>query len=407
LSRKAAHMGDNAVPHARGGSRRACQRCDAELRRGQRGGLCAPCSRRPSSSGPLLEAEFFTREPIRRALASYDFGYVFRAVRRAAELTQQQLGDLLDLDQDRISRIERGERQLRDIALVARVASQLGISPQLLGFDPNAVTVERASTSKTREVDGVLRRDFSWAAAGTLLELSVDTLDLDRLAALLPASPATTTTTTAARIGAADVEAIEQATAVLRRWDYSRGSGLCRPVAVAQLRSVLPLLGAASTTDVRERLLVATADLGTAAAWASYDAGYHDDARRLFMLALSVAQQGAHPRVAELTACLLVGMANQALYLRQPREALSLVQLGYATAASRSQHLPASTASYLASFQAWGCAALGDGRACDRALGQSAEHFTHADPNTAPRGPCTSPPRSSPPDTATPTTPWP
>jgi hypothetical protein len=40
-------------------------------------------------------------------------------------VTQEELGDLLDLD--RISRIERGRRRLRDIALIARVISRLGI----------------------------------------------------------------------------------------------------------------------------------------------------------------------------------------------------------------------------------------------------------------------------------------
>jgi hypothetical protein len=89
----------------------------------------------PSSSGPLLEAEFFTREPVRRALAGYDFGSVFRTVRRAAGLAQEELGDWLGLD--RISRIERGRWRLCDIALIGGVASMLGIPPVLLGFDSN------------------------------------------------------------------------------------------------------------------------------------------------------------------------------------------------------------------------------------------------------------------------------
>lgn len=163
---------------------------------------------------------------------------------------------------------------------------------------------------------------------------------------------------------------------MLRQWDYSRGGSLCRSAAVAQLQSVLPLLDAASTPAVGEQLLVSTADLGRLAAWASYDAGYHDDARRLFTLALSVAQQAEDPRTADGN-----GQPGSAT---PSQEALSLVQLGYGTAAARSQPLTASAASYLASYQAWGRAALGDARSCDRALGQSAEHFTHAGPNTDP-----------------------
>jgi transcriptional regulator with XRE-family HTH domain len=82
----------------------------------------------PSSSGPLLEAEFFTREPARRALAGYDVGDVFRTVRRAAGLTQEELGDLRGLDGlDRFFRIERGRWRLHGIALIRGVASRLGI----------------------------------------------------------------------------------------------------------------------------------------------------------------------------------------------------------------------------------------------------------------------------------------
>ncbi|MDQ2883872.1 MAG: helix-turn-helix transcriptional regulator [Actinomycetota bacterium] len=275
-------------------------------------------------------------------MEGYDFAYLFRAVRRSTELTQQELGEMLQLDQDRISRIERGERRLRDIAIIARIASQLGVPPALLGFDPGTASVESAGADEIRAVDWVRRRDFTKVVAGIVLGMGADALDGDRLDALLPSGPATSTT---ARIGSADVEAIEQATALLRRSDFSCGGGLCRPVAVAKLRSVLTLHRAACTSAVRERLMVATADLGGVAAWTSYDAERHNDARRLWMIALSIAQQADHPRAADLTADLLLDMAHQALHLRRPQEALSLVQLGYGTAASRTQPVSASTAS--------------------------------------------------------------
>ncbi len=331
-------------------------------------------------SVPLLDAGFFTREPVRRALARYDFGYVFRAVRRATELTQQQLGELLELDQDRISRIERGQRPLRDIAIIARVATRLGIPAVLLGFGTGAATVETTAIGELREVDWVKRRDFSGVVAGIVLGLGVDTLDLDRLAALLPTDP---DASPVARVGTADVAAIEQATALFRRWDYRRGGGLARSAAVAQLRSVLPLLDTASTPAVRERLLVATADLGMAAAFASYDVERHDEARRVWMIALNVAREAQHPHAADLTANLLMDMTNQALHLRRPREASGLMQLGYGAGASRAQPLSASTASRLANYQAWCHGALGDAGACDRAIGQAVEHFAHVDPHTA------------------------
>jgi hypothetical protein len=182
----------------------------------------------------------------------------------------------------------------------------------------------------------------------------------------------------------ADVDAIEQATAVFRQSGFSQGGGVCRAMAVAKFRSVLALHHVACDSEVRARLMVATAELGMVAAFASYDAERHNDARRLWMIALSVARQADHPRATDLTADLLLDMAHQALHLRRPHEALSLVQLGYGVATSRTHPVSATTASYLASNQAWCYAAHGDARACDRALGQAIEHFAQADPGAAP-----------------------
>lgn len=359
--------------------RRQCRRCGTELHGGRENRFCQSCARRRGSRTPLLETVFFIREPVRSALAGYDFGYVFRAVRRATGLTQQELGDLLDLDQDRISRIERGERRLRDIVVVARISSRLGIPPELLGFISAAASVGTTETGDT-EVNWVKRRDFPQLVAAIVLGVS-GALDLERLAALLPTDPAEST---ARRIGTADVEAIEHTTAVLRQWDFSSGGGMARSAAVAQLRSVLPLLGMASTPAVRERLLVATADLGMTAAWSTYDVEQHNQARRLWTIALSVAREADHPSAADLTADLLMDMANQAMHLRRPREALSLVQLGYGAGASRSQPLSAPAATRLKSYEAWFHAAQGDARASEYARGQAVEHFGQLDWATAP-----------------------
>src|SRR5262249_24143973 len=152
-------------------------------RRDGAGVLCESCAGQVNIADVLRDAGFYVHEAIRRALAGAEFGYLFRAVRRTAQLTQQELGDLLGLDQDRISRIERGRRPLRDIAVVARVASRLGIPPSLLGFGANSVSVEALATGASREVDWVRRREFSWIVAGIVLGVGLDALDVERLEA--------------------------------------------------------------------------------------------------------------------------------------------------------------------------------------------------------------------------------
>jgi hypothetical protein len=83
---------------------------------------------------------------------------------------------------------------------------------------------------------------------------------------------------------------IEQATAAFSNQDFATGSGPVRDVAVAQLRSVLPLLDAQMAPEVRPRLYLATARLVTQAGWMSFQVNQDEAARRLWMIALDIAR---------------------------------------------------------------------------------------------------------------------
>lgn len=113
-----------------------------------------PSSRRPPDiAGRLREAGFYRREPIQRALTSYDLGSLFWEARHALELTQAQLGEVLGLDQKRIPQIERGQRRLTgSIQTLARIATRLGIHPTLLGLcccaDPAGMAAQPAAPTE-------------------------------------------------------------------------------------------------------------------------------------------------------------------------------------------------------------------------------------------------------------------
>ncbi len=306
------------------------------------------------------------------ALAAYDFAVVFRRVRAVTGWSQQTLGELVGLDQTRISEIERGKRRLRDVALVARVATGLRIPPVLLGFGDHGTTVDDAQ----KVVSWMHRRDFvQHVAAVALGSTAAAGLDIDRLTALLPHADPTGTR----HVGASDVAVIEQATAAFSDQDFATGAGPVRDVAVAQLRSVLPLLGAQMTPEVRPRLYLATARLATQAGWMSFEVNQHEAARRLWMIALDVARDADHPLGTDQTVFVLYDMALQAVHLGRPDGALSLVHLGHAAAAG-SHPVSAATTSCLANIQARAHAAKSDSAACDRALGQAVEHFSSIDP---------------------------
>jgi transcriptional regulator with XRE-family HTH domain len=81
-----------------------------------------------------LPEGFYFQDRIVAALADYDFGTLFRAVRMATGWSQQTLGELVGLDQHRISAIERDVRRLRDVALIAQGRQRLVHPSRSAGF---------------------------------------------------------------------------------------------------------------------------------------------------------------------------------------------------------------------------------------------------------------------------------
>jgi transcriptional regulator with XRE-family HTH domain len=205
-------------------------------------------------------------------------------------------------------------------------------------------------------------------------------LDLDRLNRLIPCLDIDEPPR---RVGAADVDAIEHTSDALRRCDFAYGGGLARAATIAQLRSVLRLRDVAATPAIRVRLNIAAADLAMLTAWCSYDVEQHDQARRLWTVALELCRHSAHPQAADLAVDILLDMAHQSLHLSRPDEALRLVGLGLAVENSSPAAISGATRSYLASVQSWSYAALGDASACEQALGRAEQHFSAVDPGKA------------------------
>ena len=121
-------------------------------------------------------------------------------------------------------------------------------------------------------------------------------------------------------IGIADVESVEQATVAFERQDFATGAGPVRDLAVAQLRSVLPLLGAQVTPEVRSRLYLATARLATQTCWMSFEVNQHEAARQLWTIALDVARDAEHPLGTDHIVFVLYDMALQAVHLGRPTD---------------------------------------------------------------------------------------
>ncbi|MCA1709629.1 MAG: XRE family transcriptional regulator, partial [Actinobacteria bacterium] len=211
------------------------------------------------------------------------------------------------------------------------------------------------------------------------LGLGAAGIDIDRLGALLPHAEPTSTR----RVGLADVQVIEKVTDAFQRQDFAHGSGLIRDSAVSQLHTVLPLLNAQLTPEVRPRLMIAAARLAMQSGWMSFECTQHDAARRLWMIGLNIARKAEHPYADDLSVFLLYDMALQAVHLGRAAEAQRLIQIARAVAGGK-HPVSASTTGHLESIQARTHAAEGDAAACDHALGHAAEHYAAIDPALAP-----------------------
>jgi len=355
------------------GDKPRCPDCGAHLRRGREAGeYCDPCQR----TGPrlVLPEAFYDQPPLPAALEALDFGPVFLAIRAHTDWSQQSLGEYLGFEQCRVSAIENGKRSLHDLGTAIRVANRIGLPAGRLGFT-HGVTVG-GGTNTERKGSGVYRRDFVEHVAGLTLVSAATGLDINRLIALLPHAEPTGTR----RVGAADVTVIEQATSAFSDQDFATGAEPVTDVAVAHLRSVMPLLGAQMTAEVRPQLYLATARLATQAGWMASEVNDHDAARRLWMIALQVARDADHPLGTDQTVFVLADMAFQAVELGRPKEALCLVHLGHNTATVSAYPVTAATTSLLANIQARAHALQRDAVGCDRALGQALDHFAAIDP---------------------------
>ncbi|MBN1173028.1 MAG: helix-turn-helix domain-containing protein [Micromonosporaceae bacterium] len=176
------------------------------------------------------------------------------------------------------------------------------------------------------------------------------------------------------RLGLADVERIEATTKAFREWDNQWGGGLPRPAVLAQLRWVIAAgKNAVITAEAtRARLLTATADLATVAAWTHYDIEGHDEARRLWLVAIDAAREAGN---AGLVSHVLRQLAHQALHLDRPEEGLRLSRLAHATAADPGDSAADLATVQAASYEAWCYAVMGKTQSCERALGRAEDHF--------------------------------
>ena len=136
-----------------------------------------------------------------------------------------------------------------------------------------------------------------------------------------------------ARIGVEDVVRLETRTGRLRGLDYRQGGAACRDSAITCAAwGHDRLLDADATDAVRERLLVALADVHNLAAWTCFDTGLDEVAAWHWDRALELAAEAGHQ---DLEANIHYRAGRMRLHRGRCREALEMFERGLARPAGR------------------------------------------------------------------------
>ncbi|MFG1878010.1 helix-turn-helix domain-containing protein [Sphaerisporangium sp. NPDC049003] len=219
-------------------------------------------------------------------------------------------------------------------------------------------------------VDDVERKEFLRTALG--IGAAAIVAPLTELA--IPTQPSPLPTL----ISAADIQEIRTIADMFQAWDHTYGGSLVREAVVAQLRYAVSLLKQARCPNsLQPDLYTAVGYLGHAAAATSFDSCAHEDARRMFRLALACAEEAGNWH---LRAKILSSMARQAIWCGDADSGLTLVEL----ALVRSERLTPAERAMLLSARARALAKQGCIQDTLTTVGTADEEFSRVRPHEEP-----------------------
>ncbi|RMI33722.1 XRE family transcriptional regulator [Nocardia stercoris] len=301
---------------------------------------------------------------MRDALATWHLGRVILAYRmhpyHGQPIPQERVAGWLGITQAQLSRLEKGPAP-ENLSKLRNWAEILRIPSELLWFKLRAP--EPATLSD------VNRQDFLRAALGVTVTSAAAPL-IELLAGVEP-TPVPQT------VGLAEIEQIKTTAREFSTWDHTYGGGLVREAVGAQLRYAVGLLNARCSERHRSELRSAVGFLGHTAAFMAFDAYAHADARSMFRLAWTCAEDAGDWH---LRGKVLSSMARQAIWCGSPDEGLTFVEL----AMVRSDRLAPTERAMLHAARARALAKLHRTEEAVAAIGQADEEFSNATPSNDP-----------------------
>jgi transcriptional regulator with XRE-family HTH domain len=307
--------------------------------------------------------------------------------RLAAGLTQEQLAEVANaevetltdhaggMDADYISKLERGVHTWPNRGYRQALRRVLAVTTDAdLGFysrRTQRATVGGVRASPAVEgIEDVNRQAFLRALAATVAGVAAGDPIAEAIAR--PASGQVPT-----RVGQAEVAQLNHAIEMFGGWQDLYGGGVCRDAIGGHVAWATQLLGAEATDATQVELHRTVGFLVDVAGWGAFDAGYHDDARKYFNLALHCAEQGNDWG---LRANVLSDMARQAVYVGRPDDGLSLIEL----AQVRQDRQTPTVRAMLSTVRARALAKMGQADDCHAAVRTAEAHFANRAPDNDP-----------------------
>ncbi|MBG6139285.1 hypothetical protein [Longispora fulva] len=180
-------------------------------------------------------------------------------------------------------------------------------------------------------------------------------------------------------VTARHVAEVQATTQAFDRLDRQFGGEHSRELATKYLRdAVVPMLRGRYAEGVGHDLFSAAAALCELIGWMAYDADRHALAQRYFTQGLRLASQAGDDAYG---AFLLASMGHQALYLKQPAQALRLAQAAYDRSSRTSSAAMLTEAAFLT---ARAYSELGDASGCGSALKRAEDAYERIRPDTEP-----------------------
>ena len=312
---------------------------------------------------------------------------LLRTARDAAGLTQGQLAELANaqveaatgrygaMDADYVGKLERGVHRWPNRAYRQALRAVLRLTHDAdLGFFSTRSRMATVVSSPQHAMGGddVERKAFLRVLAGSVAGLTL-TDPLHEFAAQAASTGGDR------RVGRAEVDQVRRAARLFASQDHRYGGGLSCQAIVAQLNASVNLLESRFTTEsVRRQLFSAVADLADTAAGVCFDAGLHQQAERCFRFAVGCATEANDWA---MRAKALSGLANLAVHVRRPDDALSYAELSLV----RADRLAPVVRSVMHSRHARALGLAGRHRQvdCTAAVGRAEDWFS-ADPGDGP-----------------------